>query len=189
MGGAPLLVFLALLSIGLFVEIFRAFRRLPGPGLKYVWPVLAYVLLGIACFYFLRQENRAWPLAALMTVVMADTAAYLVGKKWGRAPLAPSVSPAKTREGAAAGVFLSASAVAWFLSSTTSIRPSVGAVLGAGLAVLAVLGDLLESWIKRRLGIKDFGSSLPGHGGIFDRIDSLLAVSIGLYIFSRFVSL
>ncbi|MBI4179032.1 phosphatidate cytidylyltransferase [bacterium] len=176
---------LAIVSGLLLLEMISVFTRAePAPGAFVPASALIYVCAGVSAFYLLRSAGRFWPLCAILVAVTADTAAYLVGRRWGKTPLAPKVSPAKTWEGALAGVVCSAVAVA--LAATGKSMPAFpAALLGAGLAVLAVLGDLFESFLKRRAGVKDFGSSLPGHGGLFDRVDSLLAVSIGLFIFTR----
>ncbi|OGA15079.1 MAG: hypothetical protein A3I63_01760 [Betaproteobacteria bacterium RIFCSPLOWO2_02_FULL_66_14] len=122
-------------------------------------------------------------LALLGLVWIADTAAYLAGRAFGRRRLAPTVSPGKTWEGVAGGA-LGALAYAIILSRA---MPEVGRhVAGAAwiaylggvtmLCALSVLGDLFESAVKRRAGVKDSGALLPGHGGVLDRIDSATAV-------------
>ena len=146
--------------------------------------VQPYLLIGVFSFFLLRDVGRPWPMLALGVVIAADTGAYLIGRKFGRRLLAPAISPAKTVEGAAAGVLLATVVVVLFMTRE-GIQPVVAVGAGACLSILAVLGDLFESFLKRGLDIKDFGSSLPGHGGLFDRLDSLLAVSMGLLLFLR----
>ena len=118
------------------------------------------------------------PGACWLTLVLAacwaeDIAAYVVGKKLGRRKLCPSLSPAKTVEGAIAGlagsVLVTAALGAWFGLPVTH-----GLALGALMGVAGQLGDLSESALKRRAGVKDAGAILPGHGGVLDRFDSLL---------------
>lgn len=128
-------------------------------------------------------------LGTLFAIVWgADIGAYFAGRAWGRNKLAPSVSPGKTREGAWGGAVL---ALAVVLPVAALWLP----VSGAGLALfvllavvcvlVSILGDLVESAFKRVAGIKDSGALLPGHGGVLDRVDSLLAVAplfaLGLY--------
>lgn len=111
----------------------------------------------------------------LLVTVCSDTGAYAVGFRFGRHKLAPNISPGKTREGLAGGILLSMLAGA--LGMEWMIEGGVwwqGLILGACAAAIATLGDLAESMIKRDLGIKDMGTLLPGHGGIMDRLDSLL---------------
>jgi len=111
----------------------------------------------------------------MVLTVCSDTGAYAAGSRFGRHKLAPRISPGKTREGLAGGVLLCMLAGA--LGMQFLIKDGSwwqGLVLGACVAVSATLGDLGESMIKRDLGIKDMGTMLPGHGGIMDRLDSLL---------------
>ena len=115
-------------------------------------------------------------LALLAIVWLADTAAYLCGRAWGKHKLAPSISPAKTWEGVAGA----AAAVAVYYVVLTGavpdwswLRSYWGPALFAGVALTGVAGDLFESWMKRQAGVKDSGTLLPGHGGVLDRIDSL----------------
>lgn len=115
-------------------------------------------------------------LAVLVLVWIADSAAYFVGRAWGRRKLAPSISPGKTWEGAAGGV---AGALVYaiickrFFADVGWVAYLAAAAL---LAALSIVGDLFESAAKRRAGVKDSGALLPGHGGILDRIDSATAV-------------
>ena len=115
-------------------------------------------------------------LAVLVLVWIADTAAYFVGRTWGRRKLAPSISPGKSWEGALGGVV---GAVAYAIICGTFLWGNawpaylLGAVV---LAAISIVGDLFESAAKRQAGVKDSGTLLPGHGGILDRIDSATAV-------------
>ncbi|WPD19996.1 phosphatidate cytidylyltransferase [Thermaerobacter composti] len=135
--------------------------------------VAAWVGIPLACALWLRQAGPAWLLVPLIILWVQDTAAFFVGRAWGRRPLAPRISPGKTWEGAAgglAGALVAAALLAGLLDrSALELLPAA-----AGTAVAGQLGDLWESWWKRRAGRKDSGSLLPGHGGMLDRIDSLL---------------
>ncbi|WP_097239980.1 phosphatidate cytidylyltransferase [Streptomyces sp. 1331.2] len=111
----------------------------------------------------------------LIVTICSDTGAYAVGYKFGRTKLAPTISPGKTREGLAGGIALSMLAGAVLMQLIIDDGSWwQGLILGGCAAVTATLGDLGESMIKRDLGIKDMGTLLPGHGGIMDRLDSLL---------------
>ena len=112
-------------------------------------------------------------LMALVPVWAGDIAAIFAGKAFGKHLLAPSISPKKTVEGSVANL-LAAILVAWLLGRLLHLDDVRS--LGAGLAVglLGQAGDLFESWLKRRAGVKDSGTLLPGHGGVLDRIDSVL---------------
>ncbi|MEZ5536882.1 MAG: phosphatidate cytidylyltransferase [Thiolinea sp.] len=112
-------------------------------------------------------------------VALADIGAYFSGKKFGKNKLAPALSPGKTREGVLGGMILTLIwAVIWAFYSTQSARDMVLFVIFSMLAVIiSVMGDLFISLIKREVGAKDSGTLLPGHGGVLDRVDSLLAAA------------
>jgi len=155
------------------------------PWLAWNWQVRSPLLLAAAGWIVLmpawlaiaRLQVEPERLLALLVVVwIADTAAFLAGRAWGRHRLAPRISPAKTWEGVAGAcaavavyyVALSIFAPEWRWSHGWS-----GAALFAGVTLMSILGDLYESWIKRQAGVKDSGTLLPGHGGFLDRIDSV----------------
>jgi len=118
----------------------------------------------------------------------ADTGAYLVGVAWGRRRLLQRVSPGKTVEGAVGGILIAAAAgVACALTFAPFLTPLAGSLLGGVLGVCGLLGDLVESLLKRDVGIKDSGGALmiPGHGGILDRFDSLLFTAPLAYYYLR----
>jgi phosphatidate cytidylyltransferase len=109
-------------------------------------------------------------------VSIADTAAYFAGRAWGRRKLAPSISPGKSWEGAAAGVAagLTYAIICAAVIGESAWLPYIGGA--ALLVVMSIFGDLFESAAKRQASVKDSGSLLPGHGGVLDRIDSATAV-------------
>ena len=123
-------------------------------------------------------------LLLLLVVFATDTSAYLVGRAIGRTPLAPSISPNKTREGAVAGLIgaVVASILANNLLGLSAIMWEAAA-LGVIIGVLGQLGDLAESRLKRKAGVKDSGWLIPGHGGILDRLDSILYVLPAVHLF------
>jgi len=142
-------------------------------GLLLGWLLFLPTLLALL---YLRAESPVLVLVVVAIAIVADSAAYFVGRRFGRNKLAPAISPGKTREGALGGAV--AVLIYAGLVALASGRPIGFALLGAFLLlfVLSVLGDLFESWIKRRAGVKDSGNLLPGHGGVLDRVDSQLAV-------------
>ncbi|MYC28467.1 MAG: hypothetical protein F4X65_00040 [Chloroflexi bacterium] len=133
------------------------------------------------------ELGRNWLLFALLTTFATDTGAYLVGRTVGRHPMAPKISPNKTWEGAVGG-FLGAVLAAVLLERMFNLglgNPGWESgwdsawnwqplLIGATVGMASQAGDLLESWLKRRSQVKDAGSLMPGHGGILDRLDSLL---------------
>ena len=114
------------------------------------------------------------PLGWFILLWVNDTGAYLVGRKWGRRRIAPSISPGKTWEGWAGGAAFTLAVAFWVHGGEGWGGLSVGqwCLMGAVVAVFGPMGDFAESALKRRAGIKDSGSILPGHGGILDRFDS-----------------
>ena len=125
-------------------------------------------------------------LLLLGTVVVSDSAQYYSGRLLGRRPLAPSISPKKTIEGAIGGVIFGTVfmvlAGARVLPSST-LAPLIG--LGIFVVLVGICGDLFESRLKRTAGIKDSSSLIPGHGGVLDRIDALLFAVVPFYLFVR----
>ena len=136
------------------------------------WLVLLPTLLAM---YQLRTIDPLILLIFMSVVWISDTAAYFVGKKFGKHKLAPQISPGKTWEGvmgALLAVLCYAMALGYYLEETISfVIMLTFAVIG--LAILGIIGDLFESQLKRQVGIKDSGTILPGHGGVLDRIDAL----------------
>ncbi|TDR31685.1 phosphatidate cytidylyltransferase [Hydromonas duriensis] len=133
------------------------------------------------CFLLVRHDARyAWMLLGLLVVVwVADTAAFFAGRAFGRRKLAPSISPGKTIEGALGAwvgvtVYLAVVTVGmhWLPIDLGFVKLLL---LGFLLTYQSIIGDLFESWLKRCAGVKDSGHALPGHGGILDRIDSILS--------------
>ncbi|MBT1545203.1 phosphatidate cytidylyltransferase [Curtobacterium flaccumfaciens pv. flaccumfaciens] len=149
--------------------------------------VQAYISLLGACVVLLsaQPDGQLWVIGFILVVVAVDTGAYATGLNFGKHPMAPRISPKKTWEGFAGSVAASIVVgilVAWLM---LGLPWWTGVVLGVLISGSATLGDLTESMIKRDLGIKDISSFLPGHGGLLDRIDSILpsaAVAYVLYL-------
>ncbi|MET0432885.1 MAG: phosphatidate cytidylyltransferase [Cellulomonas sp.] len=131
----------------------------------------------------LAAEDGAMRVALFILLCVAnDTGGYVVGVLIGRHPLAPSVSPKKTWEGLLGSVVLASVVGVLGVHLMFDGDPAVGALLGVATVVVATLGDLGESLIKRDLELKDMGTLLPGHGGILDRIDSMLLAAPVVYL-------
>ncbi|MBT1619820.1 MULTISPECIES: phosphatidate cytidylyltransferase [Curtobacterium] len=149
--------------------------------------VQSYISLLGACVVLLsaQRDGNLWVIGFILVVVAVDTGAYATGLNLGKHPMAPRISPKKTWEGFAGSV--AASIVVGILVAVFMLGLPwwTGVVLGVLISGSATLGDLTESMIKRDLGIKDISSFLPGHGGLLDRIDSILpsaAVAYVLYL-------
>lgn len=141
-------------------------------------------------FSSMTQYNGLLLLAIFIFIWVNDTGAYLVGSRWGKRRLAPSISPKKSVEGSIGGlllVLLSAVILRLLLFPELSwLRILLIAVV---VAIFGTIGDLFESSLKRRAGVKDSGKLIPGHGGILDRIDSLLLAVPAVYLLLAFLDL
>lgn len=135
------------------------------------------LLAGFAVLMLAADDGAQRVIVFVLLTVCSDVGGYAAGVLFGRHPMAPSVSPKKSWEGFAGSIVLSV--VAGVLSVVLLLGGSwwAGALVGAGAVLAATLGDLSESILKRDLGIKDMGTLVPGHGGVLDRLDSLLAVA------------
>ncbi len=129
-----------------------------------------------------RDDGQWWVLAFVTTVALIDSAGYLFGRIFGKNKLAPGVSPKKTWEGLAASIVFGTVSAVSFTVFLLGGQWWVGVILAAALILAAVFGDLAESLIKRDLGIKDMSTLLPGHGGMMDRLDSMLPASLMTYL-------
>lgn len=179
---APQIAVLAALT----VHVFRANR----PGSLTGWGLTvaggSYLGYSLAQFVRLRggPDGLWWVVLAFLGTWITDTGAYLVGRALGRRPFFPRISPKKTLEGALGGLVTGVPAVmamgAWWLD----LNVLSGLALGVLLVLGATFGDLAESVLKRQVGVKDSGNLIPGHGGMLDRIDSLLFVVPIVYYFT-----
>lgn len=174
------LAFLILIEWGMVV-----FKSDKPHNTRISWLVIGslYLILGIVGFYQLYEYSALLGISLLLLIWSTDIGAYFAGKIIGGPKLAPSVSPNKTWSGAIGGT-LSASTTALLISAYLyeGFNWSMVAFLIL-CSVLGQIGDLLESRIKRHFKIKDSGVILPGHGGLIDRLDSLLFVGVFLFIF------
>ncbi len=126
----------------------------------------------------------------IATVVCSDVGGYAAGVLFGRHPMAPSVSPKKSWEGFGGSLVACAVAGAVLFATLFDAAPLLGAVYGLAIVLTATLGDLGESMVKRDIGIKDMGALLPGHGGVMDRLDSLLpSAAVAWLLLSAFLPL
>ena len=137
------------------------------------WRCLSIIITLVAIYQ--QAQGKQLVVYLLFLVWAADTGAYLAGKRWGRHKLIPAVSPGKTIEGTLGGMLL-ALLVAYL--GTYYFNPHSAVIwyaIAGGIALISIVGDLFISMLKRRSKLKDTGSIFPGHGGVLDRIDSLIA--------------
>jgi phosphatidate cytidylyltransferase len=164
-------------------------RREKGILSTWAWTVAGIFYIGLLLSYLvdLRLDaGRNWVFLAILATFGSDTMAYFIGRMFGRHKMAPRISPNKTWEGAAAGV---AGAIAISLLFTISwplqlpINYGQAILLGVLISVFGQFGDLLESLLKRYAGVKESGSLIPGHGGLLDRMDSVVLAGVVVYIY------
>jgi phosphatidate cytidylyltransferase len=123
----------------------------------------------------------------MLTIMISDTAQYYTGRAFGRRRLAPTISPKKTIEGAVGGfVFGTLAFVAIGARWAPQMSIVTRLVLGLGVVALGIAGDLFESFLKRRAGVKDSSALIPGHGGVLDRIDALLFAAPLYYVVLKY---
>lgn len=187
-GGSVLAGFIALVTLACFGEfVLLILRATPNWAVRLPAILAGAIYIGGAGAILAR-----WPVPGIVlligAVICVDTFAYFFGRTLGGPKIAPKISPSKTWAGLLGGVV---GATLWFgalwllLGSATTIPGSVNLtnigqllILGAAVAVAAQAGDFLESWLKRRAGKKDSSNLIPGHGGVFDRVDGLLPVAL-----------
>ncbi|MEP7222021.1 MAG: phosphatidate cytidylyltransferase [Novosphingobium sp.] len=192
LGGWWWTVFVAAVAIGVLWEWWGLVLAITNHVVKRgAWLVagLLYVGVAAATLWLLRNGPPFVALPMLGVVVLAviftDIGAYFVGRMIGGPKIAPSISPSKTWSGLLGGMAGSGVAVVLVTSLHEGIV-GIGWKLGVGamLAIIAQSGDFFESWMKRCAGVKDSGSLIPGHGGLFDRVDGLLAVCFVIGVMS-----
>lgn len=183
-----------LLAIYLFAVIVFRFQKVETGKIALLFMTMFYVIGAFSCVVLLRDEGEAGRFLFLMPFVFSwvtDTFAYFCGRLFGKHKLIPSVSPKKTVEGAVGGVVFGAlSAVIYGLvvAKVFHVMPNYWVLLIGGLIIPVVsqIGDLVMSAIKREYDIKDFGKILPGHGGLLDRFDSSIAVTVAICAINAF---
>lgn len=177
-------------SVGAGVSLIWLWRRPPQGGKGSAWVATTAIVLYTAGLLFHAPMLRAldqgmqWVLFLLVVTFATDTSALVAGRVAGKRSLAPALSPAKTWEGAAGGA---AGAVVIGLAAMYALRLDVAVwkavSLGAVIGVSSQLGDLFESKLKRVAGVKDSGRAVPGHGGLLDRLDSIVFNLVVVYYF------
>jgi phosphatidate cytidylyltransferase len=175
-------------------EVAQSLRYEPHAVRPWVWIAAGTAYVGILGSYIVLlrdlDDGRDWVLLALLTTFATDTAAYFTGRALGRHKMAPRISPKKTWDGFAggyAGGFAAAVALNYVLG--LRIDPVQITALGLLIPGAAVVGDLAESALKRWTGVKDASELIPGHGGVLDRLDSVLFTFAVTYLFLQWIVL
>jgi phosphatidate cytidylyltransferase len=155
--------------------------------------MLGILYVGVTATFFVviltATDSRGLVLAILGLTFLYDVSAFFIGRYWGRRPLAPTISPKKSMEGLIGATVVTLLVGAILPRSFPPFNSEVKLVeLGLAIVIFAPLGDLIESLMKRDLGIKDMGSILPGHGGMLDRIDSALLVAPAVFYLIRLIA-
>jgi phosphatidate cytidylyltransferase len=189
-GGADTVLMSALIVIGaVAVSTGR-----PGPGIladtaaSLFAPVYIGLPLGAIAAVRAQPNGREAVLLLMAVIVVSDSAQYYTGRAFGRRPLAPSISPKKTVEGAIGGLVFGTAAMAIGGRWVFGVEWWLLALAGATIAALGIVGDLFESLLKRSAGVKDSSHLIPGHGGVLDRIDSWLFAAPVYYVFVRWLA-
>jgi phosphatidate cytidylyltransferase len=189
MGGYAFLVLVSACGCLMLAEWTGLARRI-GWGRTGQFAGVLYTLPPTAALLFLRRADHGLGLTlwTLMIVWATDICAYFAGRAIGGPKIAPAISPSKTWAGLCGGM-LGAGLTGAFLAHRLSL-PEALFWLGAPLAMLAQVGDFFESWMKRRAGVKDSGSIIPGHGGVMDRLDGLVPVTtaVGVLFMGGFLA-
>ena len=175
------------LILSLILLVFLPVKE--GAFQHWAWMMAGILYVGwlLGLMVFLRLEaGRNWVFLALFTTFASDTAAYFIGKAFGKHKMAPKISPGKTWEGAIAGVFGAVILSMCFTLSTPLQLPfncGQAIILGILISVFGQIGDLAESALKRSGGVKDSGNLMPGHGGMLDRMDSVIFAMAVIYLY------
>jgi len=154
----------------------------------WVWTIAGAIYIGLLLSYIvgLRELDmgREWVLFALFVTFASDSAAYLIGSRWGRRHLSPEISPKKTWEGCIAGL-ITAAILGLALKGIFDLPIGYlsAGLLGLTVSIFGQIGDLVESLFKRSMSAKDSCNTIPGHGGFLDRIDSVVFAGIVVYYY------
>lgn len=212
LGGWVWTGFVAVLALGVFWEWSRLVARFGvAPLARVAWLAggVVYIggaalvmqeLRGVAGGIFLAVPAGGWgPLevlaGAIAPVVAVDVGAYFAGRAIGGPKIAPRISPAKTWAGLGGGALGAAAVLALAdlagtgISGLASVSLALALAGGAAVAVVAQAGDFFESWMKRRAGVKDSSALIPGHGGLFDRLDGFIAVFFVMFVIASMAAL
>jgi len=192
LGGWAWIALVTLVALGVFWEWRSLVRGFEGDVVKLgLWNALGLVYIGLAAFmlFWLRDGYGGimGVVPVIGAVILTDVGAYFAGRTFGGPKIAPKISPSKTWSGLVGGMIGAGLALYLgyrFYDGMPQSLAMMAFPVGALLAIVAQAGDFFESWLKRRAGVKDSGKLIPGHGGLFDRVDGLLAVCFVLGLLS-----
>jgi phosphatidate cytidylyltransferase len=191
----------AILVLAMLAGLLQVMRRPDAVGAMVDWALTLApaIYVGGTMHYMIPlrmlPNGLLWVLTVLIATWVCDIAAFFVGRRWGRTRLAPRISPGKSVEGAVGGLIGAVAVTTLIVPFLVRMMHSAGLpvagpfslpqLVGLGLVigVCAIVGDLMESFIKRQCGAKDSGALIPGHGGVLDRIDSVILAMVGAYFF------
>ena len=179
------LVCLLIIFAGLF-EIIRLQKKASSQRRIIFYSILFVYLLISVLFFLFSSLSQTVLLFTLFTVCSFDAFCQITGRLFGKRKICPQLSPNKTVEGLVGGIIISIG-IFFIVGKIMNMSISHTIVMGLGICLLAFFGDLSASWIKRRYGVKDFSSALPGHGGFLDRFDSFIVSGAFVKIFSLFI--
>lgn len=180
-------------GIGLSLVLLVLSPQREGAFTSWAWLMAGMLYVGWLLSYLVAlrlDAGRDWLFLALFATFGSDTAAYFLGKAFGKHKLAPRISPGKTWEGTVAGIFGAVIISLLFTLPTPLQLPlSYGQaiLLGVLISVFGQIGDLAESMLKRNSGVKESGNLMPGHGGLLDRLDSVIFAGVVVYLYYIFV--
>lgn len=171
-------------------------RQKEGALTSWVWTIAGILYVGWLLSHLVAirglDDGRNWVFFILFVTWVSDTGAFFIGRRFGRHKLAPNISPGKTWEGAVGGICGAILMSILFFTSTLFQLPLVYwqvILLSVLVSVFGQLGDLVESLFKRNMGVKDSGKLMPGHGGILDRLDSIVFAGVVVYYYVIWVVL
>ncbi len=184
LNGWPLMLLIAAIGVGVYWEFWQLVHKIAlSLPARAAWMLFGLIYIGGACFALLVLSapffGAKGALMLIAAVICTDIGAYFAGRTFGGPKIAPAISPSKTWSGLLGGMACAGIGLA-VLGEYLGYSDTGFAALfatGAFSAIVAQVGDFFESWMKRRAGVKDSGNLIPGHGGLFDRTDGLIAVA------------
>jgi phosphatidate cytidylyltransferase len=195
MGGTVFMFFVALVAFLVVLEWRGLVVQFPDNSFTQgIWMMVGGVYAALSCAAVLILHNGGLFLPLLAAVIGTDIGAYFAGRTFGGPKIAPVISPSKTWSGLFGGMAGAAllfwCALRWLAPDLLPFASNVALTIGTAalLAIVAQAGDFFESWMKRRAGVKDSGTLIPGHGGMFDRVDGLLSAALAFFILAKWLT-